>query len=165
MDGVVSFARSDRAEAAWHPDVGTTMAPEPAPSAILHVVEAALYVDDLDTAEAFYGEVLNLERIGREDGRHVFFRAGDAVVLLFIADATLKGDRLPSHGTRGPGHLALGIAAESYEAWRGRLIDRGVAITFEEHWPRGGRSLYFHDPAGNVLELITPGVWGLPSGW
>ncbi len=25
--------------------------------------------------------------------------------------------------------------------------------------------LYFRDPAGNSVELITPGVWGLPSGW
>jgi TfoX/Sxy family transcriptional regulator of competence genes len=27
------------------------------------------------------------------------------------------------------------------------------------------RSLYFRDPAGNSVELVTPGVWGLPSGW
>jgi hypothetical protein len=28
-----------------------------------------------------------------------------------------------------------------------------------------GISLYFRDPAGNSVELVTPGVWGLPSGW
>ena len=32
-------------------------------------------------------------------------------------------------------------------------------------WPRGGRSIYFRHPAGNSVEPITPGVWGLPSGW
>ena len=28
-----------------------------------------------------------------------------------------------------------------------------------------GTSLYVRDPAGNSVELITPGLWGLPSGW
>ena len=32
-------------------------------------------------------------------------------------------------------------------------------------WPGGGRSIYFRDPAGNCVELVTPGVWGLPGGW
>ena len=38
-------------------------------------------------------------------------------------------------------------------------------IEKEVEWPKGGRSLYFRDPAGNSVELVTPGVWGLPSGW
>ena len=25
--------------------------------------------------------------------------------------------------------------------------------------PRGGTSLYFNDPDGNVVELATPGLW------
>lgn len=29
----------------------------------------------------------------------------------------------------------------------------------------GGKSIYFRDPAGNSVELVTPGIWGLPSGW
>ena len=28
----------------------------------------------------------------------------------------------------------------------------------------GGKSLYFRDPAGNSVELVTPGLWRLPSG-
>jgi hypothetical protein len=26
-------------------------------------------------------------------------------------------------------------------------------------------AVYFRDPAGNSVELITPGLWGLPGGW
>jgi catechol 2,3-dioxygenase-like lactoylglutathione lyase family enzyme len=104
--------------------------------------------------------------MGREPGRHVFFQAGQASVLLaFFAEATLKGDVLPSHGSRGPGHFALGIDAESLESWRHHLIASGVSIEREVSWPKGGRSLYFRDPAGNSVELVTPGVWGLASGW
>jgi catechol 2,3-dioxygenase-like lactoylglutathione lyase family enzyme len=132
---------------------------------IQHLVEAALYVDDLDRAEAFYRDVLGLPLIGKGAGRHVFFRAGEGVVLLFNAAETEKGEYLPAHGARGPGHVALGIARDAVDHWRRRLEEHGVDIEQEIDWPRGGRSLYFRDPAGNAVELVTPGCWGLPSGW
>jgi catechol 2,3-dioxygenase-like lactoylglutathione lyase family enzyme len=130
------------------------------------VVETAIYVDDLRAAETFYRTDLGLPVIGKEPGRHVFFQVGEAGVLLaFLAEATLKGDPLPPHGATGPGHFALGIEAEAFDAWRKLLQGHGVTIEKEVEWPRGGRSLYFRDPAGNSVELVTPGVWGLPSGW
>ncbi|MFO0909353.1 MAG: VOC family protein [Isosphaeraceae bacterium] len=128
--------------------------------------KAGIYVDDLDRAERFYAEVLGLEVIGREAGRHLFFRVGTGEVLLvFNPETTRIGDQFPSHGTSGPGHFALGIEARELDAWRERLIAHGVAIEHEAHWPRGGRSIYFRDPAGNSVELVTPGLWGLPTGW
>jgi catechol 2,3-dioxygenase-like lactoylglutathione lyase family enzyme len=130
------------------------------------IVETAIYVDDLQAAEAFYRAVLGLPVIGKEPGRHVFFQVGEASVLLaFLAEATLKGDQLPPHGASGPGHFALGVEAEAIDAWRQRLLGHGVTIEKEVEWPRGGRSLYFRDPAENSVELVTAGVWGLPSGW
>lgn len=133
---------------------------------IQNLVEAAAYVDDLDRAEHFYRDVLGLPVAGKEVGRHVFFRVGDrAVLLLFLPESTLKGDRFPPHGARGPGHFALGIPAESVDSWRTRLDNFGVTIEQEEAWPAGGHSLYFRDPAGNLVELVTPGLWNLPSGW
>lgn len=133
---------------------------------VLAIIETALYVDDLDAAEDFYGSVLGLPVVGKEAGRHIFFRVGAAGVLLaFRAAATLQGDHLPPHGAAGPGHFALGIESASFDAWRDRLRGHGVLIEKEVAWPLGGRSLYFRDPAGNSVELVTPGVWGLPSGW
>lgn len=49
------------------------------------ILETALYVTDLDAAEAFYQSVLGLERIAKVDGRHAFFRRGPGVLLLFNA--------------------------------------------------------------------------------
>ena len=130
------------------------------------VVETAIYVDDLDGAEDFYGRILGLRVMGKEPGHHVFFQVGQANVLLaFLAEATLKGDQLPPHGATGPGQFALGIEAEALDAWRKLLQGHGVTIEKEVEWPRGRKSLYFRDPAGNSVELVTPGVWGLPSGW
>lgn len=130
------------------------------------VIETGIYVDDLDRAEAFYRDVVGLTVIGKEAGRHVFFRVGQRNVLLaFSPVATLKGDVLPPHGASGPGHFALGIVTADFDAWRERLLAHGVVIEKEMQWPRGGKSLYFRDPAGNSVELVTPGLWGLSSGW
>jgi catechol 2,3-dioxygenase-like lactoylglutathione lyase family enzyme len=139
---------------------------EGAAPSIKAIIETAIYVDGLDDAEDFYGTILGLRVIGKEPGRHVFFQVGEASVLLaFLAEATLKGDQLPPHGAGGPGHFALGIEAESFDAWRKILHSHGVTIEKEVEWPTGSKSLYFRDPAGNLVELVTPGVWGLPSGW
>lgn len=130
------------------------------------IIETAIYVNDLDTTERFYRDMLGLPVIAKEAGRHVFFRVGASNVLLaFLASATLKGDQLPAHGAKGPGHFALGIAAEELDAWRSRLQSSGITIEKEMEWPQGGKSIYSRDPAGNSVELVTPGVWGLPSGW
>lgn len=130
------------------------------------LVETALYAHDLAAAEAFYDGVLGLPVIGREAGRHVFFRAGPgSVLLVFDPAATLRGGGLPPHGSSGPGHLALGIRPETLDAWRKYLAACGIEIEHELDWPRGGHSVYFRDPAGNSVELITPGLWGTPAGW
>ena len=141
----------------------------PAPHAvppIEAVIETAVYATDLDAAEHFYVDVLGLSLLGRDADRHVFFRVGAAgVLLIFNPETTIKGGDLPAHGTTGPGHFALGIRPETLDDWRRHLGANGIVIEKEVTWPRGGRSLYFRDPAGNSVELVTPGVWGTPAGW
>ena len=129
-----------------------------------HILETCLYVDDLDAAAAFYQDVLGLERFAGAPGRHVFFRCGQGVFLLFNPTQTERaaGD-VPAHGARGPGHVAFAMLSEEVAAWREQLTARGVAIEAEVSWPRGGYSLYFRDPAGNSVELTTPQTWGLVS--
>jgi catechol 2,3-dioxygenase-like lactoylglutathione lyase family enzyme len=130
------------------------------------LVETAVYADDLDLAERFYRDVLGLTFLEKEPGRHLFFQVGDAdVLLIFLPETTIHPDHLPPHGSRGPGHFAMGIAAADLDQWRERLRSHNVTIEHEEAWPRGGHSLYFRDPAWNSVELITPGLWGLPGGW
>lgn len=134
------------------------MRESPPPLGGIH--EAALYVEDLDQAEAFWRR-LGLELVGRAEGRHVFFRAGRDMLLLFLAAATLEPGDVPAHGADGPGHVALDVPDTSaLEEWRRRLTATGVEIEHEHEWPSGGRSLYFRDPSGNSLELITRGSWG-----
>jgi len=130
------------------------------------VVETVLYAENLDEIEAFYSEVLGLAVASKQPGRHVFFRVGRASMLLvFNPQATLVGDSSPSHGATGPGHVALGVQAESLDSWRSRLEEKDVAVEREVVWPLGGRSICFRDPAGNSVELGTPVVWGTEAGW
>jgi catechol-2,3-dioxygenase len=132
---------------------------------IEHLVEAGVYAEDLDQAEAFYGSVLGLEVLTKDRQRHVFFRVGNSVLLVFKPEATSKGGALPPHGAIGPSHFALGIPTETLDHWKQHLADHRIAIETEIEWPKGGKSLYFRDPAGNSVELVTRGVWSLPSGW
>ncbi len=47
------------------------------------VLETALYADDLDRAEVFYTSVLGLNLFAKEAGRHLFFKFGDHMLLVF----------------------------------------------------------------------------------
>jgi len=129
------------------------------------VVEAALYVDDLERAGAFYRDVLGLPQVMKKEGRHVFFRVGEGLLLVFDPETSQTGGAVPAHGAEGAGHVALGINWADLDAWRERLRDYRIDIEQEVDWPPGGKSLYFRDPDGNSVELITPGCWNLPSGW
>jgi catechol 2,3-dioxygenase-like lactoylglutathione lyase family enzyme len=130
---------------------------------MLDVIETCLYADDLEAIERFYVEVLGLDVFARVEGRHVFFRTGHGVLLLFNASETEKASEsgIPSHGARGAGHVAFRSSAEELEAWKERLEKADVAIESEYTWPNGGLSIYFRDPSGNSLEFTTPRTWGL----
>ena len=44
-------------------------------------------------------------------------------------------------------------------AWREHFAKENVPVASEVKWGETGRSLYFHDPDGHVVEVITPGFW------
>ncbi|HET7036202.1 MAG TPA: VOC family protein [Thermomicrobiaceae bacterium] len=126
------------------------------------VLETCLYAADLDAAERFYRDVLGMEVESKMAGRHVFFRCGPGVFLVFNPEATRQaGGPVPGHGATGPGHVAFAASPEELPRWRAQLARQAVPIEQEVHWPGGGASLYFRDPAGNSVELATPGIWGL----
>ena len=50
---------------------------------VSEVLETCLYVDDLKKAEVFYATILGLKVIAKVEGRHVFFRCGNRVFLIF----------------------------------------------------------------------------------
>ncbi len=147
------------------------MAEEPASPSLTPqgILETVLYCDDLEAAEVFYAQVLGLELAFKEAGRHVFFRCGTGMLLLFNPAATatvpttINDQPIPFHGTRGTGHMAFRDSHERLEAWTAHLACHNVVIDSDVRWPNGARSLYFQDPAGNCLEIATPDLWGFSS--
>jgi catechol 2,3-dioxygenase-like lactoylglutathione lyase family enzyme len=130
------------------------------------ILETVLYARDLGAIEAFYGDVLGLDPFQRVPDRHLFYRCGDQVLLIFNPEATVvppAADALPvpPHGARGPGHICFRASAAEIDGWVQRLTAKGIAIEADFEWPRGGRSIYFRDPAGNCLEFAEPRIWGL----
>jgi catechol 2,3-dioxygenase-like lactoylglutathione lyase family enzyme len=129
------------------------------------VLETALYVDDLEAADRFYGGVLGLAKIMSVPGRHLAFRCQESVLLLFNPQNTererimINDGAVPLHGARGAGHMAFRVAKSDLDEWRRYLRDAEVAIESEVSWPNGAHSIYFRDPAGNSLELATPDMW------
>jgi catechol 2,3-dioxygenase-like lactoylglutathione lyase family enzyme len=130
------------------------------------MLETALYAKDLDKAEAFYEGVLGLAKITRAANRHVFFRCGQGVLLIFNPDETVKPPavdalQVPPHGTKGQGHACFRVSGENIDAMAVKLKAAGIEIESEVHWPNGGRSIYFRDPAGNSLECAEARIWGI----
>lgn len=122
--------------------------------------EAALYASDLDAAQRFYHEVLGLDIISRMEDRGISFRCGATVLLVFDPARTRIPDAgVPTHGASGEGHIAFVIDDSEIEPWRARLTAANIAVESEVKWPSGGRSLYFRDPARNVVELAPPTLW------
>ncbi len=134
---------------------------EPAP-ALAGVLETCLYHDAAEAAEMerFYGELLGLRAVARWPGG-IAFRVGSGVLLLFDREQ-LEGRKGPisAHGSAGPGHACLvATGAGEYEAWKDELARAGVELTHEHTWERDRRSIYFADPAANLIEIADGDLW------
>jgi len=108
-----------------------------------HVV---LHVDDVHRAKKFYTEVLGMTAY-REGPGQVFLHAGSQGVALFE-----KAGGAPLTTGNDLNHLALNVAAGTYETLKAELEMRGVAVTGR---PGEDRCIYFRDPDGHRLQLMV----------
>ena len=136
------------------------------PSAPRSILETVLYARDLGAIEEFYRSVLGLEPFAAAEGRQVFYRCGNQMLLIFNPTATRNAPApgalpVPPHGAEGHGHVCFRATREEIEQWHSKLEALGIAIEADFEWPGGGRSIYFRDPAGNCLEFAEPRIWGL----
>ena len=134
--------------------------------AINGVKETCLHVEDMARAREFYEGVMGLE-VMAADGRFCAYDAGgQSVLLLFLRGGSvdsvvLPGGVIPPHDGSGRLHVGFAIDRGELPEWEAHLTANGVAIESTMEWPRGGRSLYFRDPDGHLLEVLTPGVWAI----
>jgi catechol 2,3-dioxygenase-like lactoylglutathione lyase family enzyme len=126
---------------------------------VRRIKETCIYVFDLEQTKAFYNGVLGLPLISLVKGRHIFFRAGESVLLCFIAAQTEKEQELPPHGASGSVHFAFEVSKEEYSAALQKIKDAGITILHEHCWKDTLCSFYFHDPDKNLVEVIEEGLW------
>ena len=132
------------------------------PPRVNEILETSLYVENPAKSAEFYRRVLGFEVIDfageRLDDatRLCVMSAGDRdVLLLFKRGASSDTD------ASGSIHVAFGISRSDLPTWKEWLVEQSIAIESEKTWKNGGQSLYFRDPDGNLLEVVSPGVWSI----
>ena len=130
------------------------------------ILETAIHTTDMPRSRAFYEGVLGLTLIHSDERLSAYAVAGRDVLLVFRKGATAKtvtlpGGSIPGHGGDGALHVAFAIAKDELDRWEAYLARRGIEIEGRNDWERGGRSIYFRDPDGHLLELATPGLWSV----
>lgn len=125
----------------------------------------ALFGRNLDETIQFYTEVLGMRLVLRQPNldeprmTHLFFSAGNGSFIAFFVPNEDSGLKL-SKGSEGVGsmqHLAMNLVGPIEEAMK--TLDK-YKIKFDGPIDRGyERSLYFRDPNGIKVELLT---WKTP---
>lgn len=107
----------------------------------------SLNVDDLERAATFYLETLGMEPLARPDFGFpgLWLRCGAQEIHLMQVDGHVA--------PRGQ-HFALQV--EGIDDVCRNLRDRGVDVSEVMDIPGAGRQAFFHDPAGNLIELNQP---------
>ena len=109
-----------------------------------HVV---LHVRDLEQAKRFYIELLGFS-IAHESSWQSFLSCGSQQVALFQ-----MRDGGEIHAGSGMNHMALRLASGEYEDVKATLEAAGIKV----HGRTGDeRCLYFDDPDGHHLQVLTP---------
>lgn len=120
-----------------------------------------IHARDNRESAAFFADVLGLD-ITSEWGPFIAVELSNSVTLDF---ATIPADKIT------PQHYAFLVSETEFEAAYEKIKARGI-----EHWADphqklpgeinthdGGRGVYFLDPAGHAMELITVPYGGFPQ--
>ena len=126
---------------------------------IKKIKETCIYFKDLLLAKEFYHERLGLQVIGEVENKHIFFKAGESVLLCFNPDDSRLKESPPAHYAEGKYHFAFEVTKEEYHKHKQEIIEKGISIIDVLVWKNGLESFYFNDPAGNVVEIVPEGVW------
>lgn len=109
-------------------------------------------VTDTVRSMAFYADILGMTPIQvNHDRGMVFLDTGGDCVILAKSEARVDPE---DHDV----HHAFIVDADHYEDAKKDLTANGVDVFFEEDRQGGavnGPRAYFHDPDGNVLEIIS----------
>ena len=109
-------------------------------------------VTDLARSKAFYVDMLGF-KFDRENRHMVFCSCEDDFLVLTLSENPMD----PNQGDKHDIHTAFYVEADEYDRAKDYLKENKVRIFLDEERHGDstftGRSLYFHDPDRNVIEL------------
>jgi catechol 2,3-dioxygenase-like lactoylglutathione lyase family enzyme len=127
------------------------------------VLESSLYVTELERSRDFYVRLFEFPILHQDERFCALDVCGRQVLLLFTkassTPVSTPGGTIPAHGAQGSAHVAFAIGRDDLDPWERRLTNERVEVESRVQWPRGGKSIYFRDPDGHLIELATPGLW------
>ena len=119
---------------------------------ITQCLHAAVLVSDLERAEHFYGNVLELskvERVLKYPG--AWYQVGEFQIHLIVAPNSAPAElKNPEKWGRNP-HIALCVA--DLDSAKSQLIHHACPIQMSAS---GRAALFTQDPDGNIIELSQP---------
>jgi len=121
---------------------------------ILELDHFGLDVSDLDRAERFYTEVLGLPVVQRFGRHQILLRCGAQMLALFEREdlPSRQVDRIDN--PLGTGHHAFKILPDDFQAMQKLFTVQSIPTYGPIDW--GDHDcLYFLDPDGNLLEIVT----------
>jgi predicted enzyme related to lactoylglutathione lyase len=109
-------------------------------------------VDDLDRAQAFYGETLGVRLTRQDEHLMTLHLAGDRDTIVYARP-----------GFEPASYTILNFTVDDIEATVAELVSRGVALERYDGFEQDERGIarnagpliaWFKDPAGNILSVL-----------
>ena len=110
----------------------------------------SLYAEDVSIAAHFYRDVLGLTLLPHHGGRPHFDLGGSYLVLL-------KGQPAPAPNQPAERFPLVAFAVDDLDASINRLQMHQVELPWGIEQDASSRWVMFHDPAGNLVELVQFG--------
>lgn len=116
----------------------------------IRIAVVSLWAEDVPTAVHFYRDVVGL-RLLPHHGEQPHFQVGDTFLTI------LKGRPVPAQDTVPARFPLLALAVGDLDVAVERLSAHGVELPWGIEDERSSRWVMFHDPAGNLIELVQFG--------
>ena len=134
---------------------------------ILGIHHITIITADASRSADFYTRVLGMHLVKKTvdftspDHYHLYFGDDQARPSTLVTCIEKPGAQRGHPGIGGTHHFASIVeTSEAQLKWKRRLNDLGIAVTGPYNRVYF-TSIYFRDPDGHLLELVTPGCWAI----
>lgn len=111
----------------------------------MKLVEVAYFTDNVEEMARFYRHLLDVEPVAQSDGMAIFL-IGETKLFIHRAYTPEEGDLPPEN------HVAFSLP--DVDTACARLVADGLALEVPPRDYYWGRSAYWRDPDGHLIELI-----------